>query len=269
MPRSTDWPACRGLGQRRLPAVRSHRGLWLWLGGLLLTLFLFLTAIALAYFAKDTHYSLFGNMWMLLACVSFLAAFTCLFGAARQWPFPPWERSRFPDITVEIYGSGSTDTEREAGTGIDVPAHLRSFTARFTSTETGRQVSLTVLLYVRLIPGSWGRVGEAACPPPSWTLPPSLSLSPLSMPFALSPGASVGGQLVYEIPRYYLDKIADPLDARLEIADDVSGKSMSIPAQLGQFDKSMMTPASGGAEVLGPEYELMEDQHRDAGQAPA
>ena len=30
---------------------------------------------------------------------------------------------------------------------------------------------------------------------------------------------------------------------------------MSIRAEMGDFDKSQMTASSGGAEVLGPEYE--------------
>lgn len=257
---------CPPSQRRRLAAVRSYRGLWLWLGGLFLALFAFLVAIAIAYFAKESHYSLFGNAWMLGAFVFFLAAFTSFYGAVKAWPFPPWATLRFPDMTVEIFGSGSTQTEREAGTGLDVPAHLRSFHARFTSRETGRDAQLMVLLYIKLVAGSWGRAGEAVCPPPSWVLPRSLGLNPVSMPFQLSPGNAISGQLVYEIPGYYLDKISEPQEARLEITDRVSGKTMNIPAELGQYDKNTMTPAPGGAETLGPEYETQPDQRRGAGQ---
>jgi hypothetical protein len=246
--------------------VRSYRELWLWLGGLFLTLFAFLAAIALTYFAKEPRYALFGNLWMLGACASFLVAFTSFYGAAKSWPFPPWVTLKFPDIMVEIFGSGTTETEREAGTGLDVPAHLRSFHARFTSMETEREANLTLLLYVKLIAGSWGRAGEAVCPPPSWMLPPSLGLSPISMPFRLSPGNAISAQLVYEIPRYYLDKIPEPPEARLEITDHASGKRMNIRAELGHYDKNAMTPAPGGAETLGPEYETHHDQ-RGAGRA--
>lgn len=246
--------------------MQAYRGLWLWLGGLFLSLFAFLAAIAIASFAKEAHYSLFGNPWMPTALVAFVIAFAALFAAVQARPFPPWASSVFPDIKIEISGSGSIDTEREGSTGLDVPAHLRSFNARFTSLETGRPATLDVTLYVRLIPGSWGRAGEAVCPPPAWQLPPSLGLNPLVMPVILGPGTSVTGQLVYEIPRYYLDKIAEPLDARLEIADQASGKRMSIKAELGQFDRSRMTPASGRAEILGPEYDKPEGRHQDAGQ---
>lgn len=235
--------------------MRSFRELWLWLGGLFLALGAFLTAVAIAYFLKDPHYSLFWNFWMVAAWVSFLVAFGCFFGVISSWTFPPWVRQGFPDIRVQIFGAGLIDTERESGAGMDVPARLRSFHARFTNSGAQQQASLTVLLYVKLIPGSWGRAGEAACPRPDWTLPPSLGLSPISMPFALPPGEAVDGHLVYEIPRYYLDKIAEKMNARLELLDHVTGKRMSIRAEIGDYDKSQMTASSGGAEVLGPEYE--------------
>lgn len=244
--------------------MRPHRHLWLWLGGLFLALAPFLAAIAIAYFVKEPHYSLFWNFWMLTAWVSFLVSFSCFFGAIAGWSFPPWAKPGFPDIRVQIYGTGLIDTEREAATGMDVPARLRSFHVRFVNTETEQSASLAVLLYVKLIPGSWGRAGEAACPPPDWALSPSLSLSPIGMPFALPPGEAIGGHLVYEIPRYYLDKMADPADARLELWDHMTGKRMSVRAEIGDYDKSQMVSSPGGAEVLGPEYE---DQAGDAGPA--
>lgn len=235
--------------------MRSHRVLWLWLGGLFLALAPFLAAIAIAYFLKEAHYSLFWNFWMLAAWLSFILAFSCFLAAIVSWSFPPWVKPGFPAIRVQVYGTGLIDTEREAGTGMDVPARLRSFHARIVNVGTGQDASLTVQLYVTLIPGTWGRAAEAACPPPDWALPPSLSLSPIGMPFALPPGDAIDGHLVYEIPRYYQDKIADPLNARLELWDHVSGKRMSVPAEIGDFDKSQMTASSGGPQVLGPEYE--------------
>jgi hypothetical protein len=244
--------------------MRPYRQLWLWLGALFLALTPFLAAIAIAYFLKDAQYSLFWNFWMLAAWVSFIVAFSCLFGAIASWPFPPWVQPKFPDIRLQISGTGLIDTERESATGMDVPARLRSFHARLVNTEAGQNASLTVLLYVKLIPGSWGRAGEAACPPPDWALAPSLSLSPIDMPIALLPGEAVGGHLVFEIPGYYRDKIADPADARLELWDHVTGRRMSVPAAIGDYDKSQMVASPGGAEVLGPEYE---DRASGPGQA--
>jgi len=245
--------------------VRSYRDLWLWLGGLLLGLSLFLAAIAITYFLKEARYSLFGNFWMIAAWLLFAGSFACFLVAIKGWSFPPWAGARFPDVEVEIYGTGFIDTEREAGSGLAAPTRLRSFNARFTNRETERGVSLTVLLYVKLIPGSWGRAGEFVCPPPDWALPPSLSLNPISMPIALAPGSVLGGYLIYEIPRYYLDKIAEPMSARLELWDRISGKRMNVPAEIGSYDRSKMVPSSGGAETLGREYEGQLALEGDAG----
>jgi hypothetical protein len=249
--------------------VRSYRGLWLWLGGLFGTLFVFLAAVAIAYFAKQAHYSLFLNGWMLGALICFIAAFTCFFGVVSYWPFPRVVRPDFPDIDIEIYGTSSIDTQRESESGLAVAARLRSFHAKFTSAESAQAARLTVLLYVKLQPGSWGRVGEAVCPPPDWALPPSLGLTPIAMPFDLPPGNAVAGHLVYEIPGYYLDKIAEPMNARLELWDHLTDKRMTMPAEIGSHDRSRMVPSSGGAEVLGPEYESPADEPGDARQASA
>lgn len=240
--------------------MRSSRELWLWLGGLFLTLFAFLAAVAIAYFLKEPRYSLFANPWMPSALVSFALAFAAFLGAAMSWaipvlPLPAALSPGFPDMTVEVTATGSTDTERESSSGLDVPAHLRSLHARFTSAEIERTARLSVSMYVKLVEGSWGRTGEVVCPVPSWTLPPSLGLSPMTMPFDLPPGQEVSGQLVFEVPEYYRDQIASPMSARLEILDNVSGRRMSVPAELGIYDNAVMTSVPGGAEVLGPEFE--------------
>jgi hypothetical protein len=240
--------------------VRSYRGLWLWLGGLFLTLFVFLAAVAIAYFAKQAHYSLLLNGWMLGALICFLASFTSFFGAVQGWPFPALARPEFPDVEVEIYGTGSIDTQRESESGLAVTARLRSFHVRFKNAGTAQPASLTVLLYVKLEPGSWGRVGEAVCPPPDWALPPSLGLTPIAMPFELPQGNAVAGHLVYEIPGYYLDKLTEPMSARLELWDHLTDKRMTLPAEIGSHDRNSMVPSSGGAEVLGPEYDSQADE---------
>lgn len=244
-----------------------YRDLWLWLGGLFLALASFLDAIAIANFVKEAHYALFLNPWMLSALLFFLAAFAAFFCAIIGWPSRQLVKPRFPDIQVEIYSTGSIDTEREASTGLDVPAHLRSVNVRLLN-EDERSASLTIRLYVTLIPGSWGRAGEAVCPPPSWALSPLLNLHPIAMPVSLAPGGAVGGQLVYEVPRYYLDKIANPLVARLEIEDHTSGRKMNIPTEMGLYDKSKMVPSSGGVELLGPEYDAPPTEAKATGAPP-
>ena len=249
--------------------MRSYRELWLWLGGLFLTLFLFLAAVAIAYFAKGTHYSLFLNGWMLGAFICFIAAYACFFASLKGWAFPLAARPGFPDIEVEVYGTGSLDTQHESESGLPVPAHLRSFHARLKNAGASQEASLTALLYLKLVPGSWGRVGEAVCPPPDWPLPSSLGLTPIGMPLELPPGGAASGHLVYEVPGYYLDKIAEPVSMRLELWDHLSGKRMTVPTEIGSHDKHQMTPSSGGAELLGPEYQNQADQQGDARRASA
>jgi hypothetical protein len=249
--------------------VRSYRELWLWLGGLFLTLFLFLAAVAIAYFAKGTHYSLFLNGWMLGALICFLASYACFFAGIRDWPFPLAARPGFPDVEAEIYGTGAIDTQRESESGLAVPARLRSFHVRFRNAGASQGASVTVLLYLRLVPGSWGRVGEAVCPPPDWPLPPSLGLTPIGMPFELPPGSTVAGHLVYEVPAYYLDKVAEPVSMRLELWDHLTDRRMTFPAEIGRHDKAQMIPSSGGAELLGPEFDSQADEQNDARRASA
>jgi len=79
----------------------------------------------------------------------------------------------------------------------------------------------------------------------------------------LPPGSAASGHLVYEVPGYYLDKIAEPVSMRLELWDHLSGKRMTVPTE------SRMIPSSGGAELLGPEYESRADQPGDARRASA
>jgi hypothetical protein len=245
--------------------VRSSRDFWLWLGGVFVTLFAFFTAIAIAYFAKGRNYSLFLNGWMLGALLSFLAAHASFYGATRSWGLPPvTARPDFPSIEVEIHGASTIEAQREADSGLAVTARLRSFTVTIRNAETAQNASLSVLLYVKLVPGSWGRVGEAVCPVPDWPLPPSLSLHPMSMPADLPAGGRVSGQLVYEIPGYYLDKLAQPASGRLELWDHVTDKRMTLPAEIGSHDRSRMVRSSGSAEILGPEYESRPDQPRSA-----
>jgi hypothetical protein len=215
----------------------------------------FFITISIAYFEKNTHYSLLLNWWMLAAVVAFLAAFTCFFGAIQNWSVPSVPQSAkrgFPSIRVDVLGTGLMETERDGGSGLAVPTRVRSISARVTNLEVDQHASLVITLYIRLIPGSWGRVGEAVCPPVSWDLS-SLGLSAISMPVALPPGATVSGHLVYEIPGYYADKIAEPVSGRLELWDQVTDRRMAIPAEIGSYDRSDMAPSSGDAELLGPE----------------
>jgi hypothetical protein len=70
-----------------------------------------LAAIAVAYFAKVKDCPL-NNPWMWAAGVAFIAAFTCFFGAIKRWPFPPWVKISFPNISLNVYGTGTVRAKR-------------------------------------------------------------------------------------------------------------------------------------------------------------
>lgn len=245
--------------------MRPHREFWQWLGRLFLSLFAFFAAAALAYVIKDSQ-SLLRSWWMLAALVSFIAAQAAFFGAVRSWPVPTAAgpaRPGFPALELDIHGAGTIQAQRDADSGLAVNAQLRSFTVTMRNTEAAQRASVSVLLYVKLVPGSWGRVGEAVCPAPDWALPPSLGLHPMTLPADLPPGGQASGQLVYEVPGYYTDKLAGPPAARLELWDHVSSRRMSMPAEIGSHDRGTMVGSSGSAEILGPEYETQPGQTGD------
>ena len=85
------------------------REVWFWLGAGFLTVGAVLTAVAIAYFTKETHYSLSTGPQMVTAYASFAFAFLCFFAAIAGWR--PWLRwQRFPNITVRV----DTEIERPA-----------------------------------------------------------------------------------------------------------------------------------------------------------
>ena len=116
----------------RLLKMRSYRDLWLWLGALFLALVPFPAAIAIAYYAKLTNYSVLVNRWMLASLVLFFAAFGCFWGAIKGLRFPPWKRITFPDVRVHIYGDGTLITDRVvtvrgASSDLVIPETLKVF----------------------------------------------------------------------------------------------------------------------------------------------
>jgi len=216
-----------------------------------------LAAIALAYFTKEQHFSLYTSRPMLAAAFIFMLAFTCLLRAILRWRFPPWAKLGFADIKVNIYGAGHAETEREVMPGFRLPAHLWRYKARITNLEKEQNASLTIRLYLKLVPGSHGRIGEMIGTPADWPIDPSLGLDPLPETLSLAPGVTLSGDLVYEISRIYLGNIVEPRQARLEIEDHISGKRMEkvLEGDLARFTRGDMRATNGGVEILGPEYD--------------
>lgn len=253
--------------------MKSYRELWLWLGAAFLTLATALAAIALAYFTKEQYFSLYTSWQMLVAIGVFVLAFVFFLGAILVWPFPPWVKPRFPDITVDIYSADFITTEREVMPNFRVPASLLAYKARITNMEKEQNASLTIRFYLKLVPGSRGRVGETIARDVDWVIDPSLGLDPLPETLDLAPGTSVNGNLVYEVP--ISDKIAEPRRTRFVIEDHISAKRMEKILEgnpLPRFTQADMSPAKGGVEILGPEYEVkpvsQDEDKADPGGSP-
>lgn len=250
--------------------MRSYRELWLWLGGLLLTAASLLAAIGIAYFAKEAHYSLYKSAWMRESLLSFLLAFGCFLAAIIGWRFPPWLAIKFPDIKVDICGAESMAIKHSEFPGFERPCDLRAMKVRITSREIDQNASLTVRVFLKLVPGSFGRVGEKICTPPHGALSPSLPLNPIAMPFPLLPNTTVSGDIVYEIPMLHVGTLGEPIQRRLEIEDHISEKRMSIllSGDLARFNTSDMSPSRGGVEILGPEYDTRTSEKDGTNTAP-
>lgn len=211
----------------------------------------FPAAIAIAYYAKLSNYSILMNRWMLVSLVFFLAAFACFFGAIKGLRFPPWKRIAFPDIKFHVYGGGFKVVERVvtnpgASSSLVIQETLQLFRVRIINVEAEQNASLTIRLYAKLKPGSFDDIPDTICTPPDWFLSPDLGLNPIEMPVVLEPGKAKGGHLVYVIAPYF-EYASSP--GRLEIEDHVTGKRVRIPAQMGMYDKETMIPSSGSIEI--------------------
>ena len=237
--------------------MRSYRELWLWLGAALLTLSAAFVAIALAYFTKEKQFALYTNWQMPTALGIFVLAFGCFAAAILGIAFPPWAKLKFPDVYVEIYGCGDATTEHTLPNGMQVSASLRWYRVRITNLENEQNASLTIRPFLKLEPGSAGRIGESICTDIDWPLDPNFGLTIIQMPILLAPGTATGGDLVYEVSIWPGGKLAAPRQTRLELTDHISNQRMNIAmsADLGKFTRKDMTASQGGVEILAPEYE--------------
>jgi hypothetical protein len=256
--------------------MRSYRELWLWLGAAFLALFAAFIAIGLAYFTKEQSFS-FYTSWEAWASIAvFALGFACFACAILGIPFPPWAKPKFPNVSVEIYGAADAVTHHMIPMGPNRQAmimevKLRAWRVRLTNLETEQNASLTIDLFVKLVPGSKGRIGETIWSVPDWPLDPNLGLDKIDMPIILAPGTTVGGDLVYEISGYDLANwqyVPEPLQKRFAITDHISGQRKNIvtEADLGNFGRDkMITPDHRGLLILGPEYGPKPEEPEDAG----
>jgi hypothetical protein len=229
----------------------------------MLTLAAAFLAIALAYFTKVQNYSLCTSWPSLASIIVFILAFAGFYLAIRETPFPPWAKTGFPDIHVEIHGGMDFPmASRTLPNGMVVRAPVFGYKVRITNREREQNANLTVTLFRKLEPGSAGRIGETIDTALDWPLDPTLSANVIKMPIALAPGATIGGDLLFDLSSLMGGKLADPERSRLELTDHVSNQRRNIimEAAIGRFGRDDMKPSKGGVRILGPEYETKPDE---------
>jgi hypothetical protein len=255
--------------------MRSYRELWLWLGAAFLALFAAFIAIGLAYFTKEQNFSFYTCWEAGASVVAFALGFACFACAILGVPFPPWVKPKFPNISVEIYGAADAVTHHMIPMGPNRQAmimevKLRAWRVRIINLETEQNASLTISLFVKVVPGSRGRIGDTVWSVPDWPLDPNLGLDKIEMPITLAPGMTKGGYLVYEVSGYDLanwQDVPEPLQKRFAIIDHISGQRRDIvtEADLGNFGRDkMITPNPRGDRILGPEYEPKPEEPEEA-----
>jgi hypothetical protein len=206
------------------------REVWFWLGAGFLTIGAVLTAVAIAYFTKETHYSLSTGPQMVIAYTAFAFAFLCFFAGIAGWR--PWLRwQRFPNITVRVDSYGNEAGSQQAFGFPPRPVRLVTMNVHVTNAEVDRRVSIrAAYLLLKAKPPS--PIYEQLFARPFWPVERNRPADVLKLPLNLAPQESDGGELVFELDDYReIDPAGGP--GRIEIHDSISGKMACFPAAMG------------------------------------
>lgn len=237
------------------------RELWFWLGAAFLTVGGVLTAIAVAYYTKETHYSLSSGPQMVVAYASFILAFLCFLAAIAGWR--PWLRwQRFPNLTVRVDGFGTEKVTKQMPGFPQLPTTLLTLIVHITNAEVDRKASIrAAYLLAKTKPNSV--LHEHLFTKPRDEIAYTRPVNALKFPMNLEPQDSVGGEMIFELTEYLMDEVAEPFDARVEIHDAISGKMACFPAVMGIYTRRRgLRPTTYAERVEGqkepqPWYGLM------------
>lgn len=170
---------------------------------------------------------------MVAAYISFVLAFLCFLAAIAGWR--PWLRwQRFPNIIIRVDGVGFDTVNMQMPGFPLIPTRIQILKLHITNAEADRNVSIrAAYLLARNKPGSV--LHEALFTAPSWPTQSTRPVRILEFPVNLAPQESDGGEWDFEIQRYRATELAEPLDARVEIHDAISGKMACSPANIGIY----------------------------------
>lgn len=228
------------------------RELWFWLGAAFLTIGAVLTAVAIAYYTKETHYSLSTGPQMVAAYASFILAFLCFLAAITGWR--PWLRwQHFPNLVIRVDGFGNETGSAQIPGFPPEPTRLLVLKVHITNAEVDRNASIRAayLLAKAKLGSGWGH--EQLFAAPFDLVSRKRPDHALKFPVNLAPAASDGGELVFELKDYLMTDVAEPFDARVEIHDAISGKMACFPAVMGLYRRRHgLCPTTYAERVNGP-----------------
>jgi hypothetical protein len=208
--------------------VRSYRDLWLWLGAAMLAVSAGLLAIALAYFTKESSFSLFTSWQFISASSVCILAFIFFFGAVAHWA----PRPGFPRIKVTMTGASFAGLNpAKAGEPPKLPSRV-SYKVNITNLEREQNANLTIGLRLVPPPGASGDPEEVfgmQVEPASVDL--SMTPNPLPNMLDLAPGSTISGDLVFDIldgfPSQRISWSSMARKPRLVFRDHISGAMMA------------------------------------------
>jgi hypothetical protein len=221
--------------------VRS-RELWLWLGGALLTIGTVLSAIALAYFTRSMHFSLYTSWQATAAVTIFGSAFVAFLGGILGWPFR-LRQPRFPnlDITIGIMAMTMINkTTNFAGHTVTEGVLPRAYELTITNNETERPVSIGLDFRVKTKSGD----------PDEWIIfpeplvPQGLAggrIAPLiELPVDLQPQSSRKGWIYIELNQHMAAVLSESVSGRMRFIDRNGPWRAYIPLSAGHFTRRQM-----------------------------
>jgi hypothetical protein len=243
------------------------RELWPWLGAGFLTVGTVFAAVAIAYYTKETRYSLSTGPYMITAYVLFVLAFACFFAAIAGWrPWLLW--LRFPNITVRVDAVDNSPASIQPPLFPPMPARFLILKVLITSVEADRNVSIrAAYLLRRAKPGSgWY---EHLFSSPIWSVSYPRPVDILKFPINLPPQYSEGGELVFELDFRETETDPEAGLGRIEIHDAVSGKMACFPAVVGVYRRHHGLRPTTYAERIGPQpappwYSVMGPSDQDS-----